>query len=113
METNEINKMLMAIQKDLTEISASTRSAHKRLDEQQKLITSVHDLAASVQVMAAEMAHIKCDVKDTRAQIDALEGHVTDIQQKPAKRWDNAVSHIITLIIGAVVAYVFQVLSTK
>lgn len=104
MET-ELNKTLMAIQKDLTEISASTRSAHKRLDEQQKLINSVHELAASVRVMAAELSHIKCDVKDTQTQIDTLEGHVTDIREKPAKRWDNAVSHVITLLIGAAFAY--------
>lgn len=72
------------VRERLTAVESSVKSLHKRVDKQE-------DLLENIRSMVVEM-------KNMREDINRLDGKVTEIEQKPAKRWES----IIAAIIGAV-----------
>jgi glycerol-3-phosphate dehydrogenase len=75
----------------------SKSNAH-RLDSLEKDTKAIHDIAISVQVMAAELKH----------QGEKLEEVVSDVKglkSEPVDRWKDICKSVITAIIAAVVGY--------
>ena len=59
---------------------------------------ALQKLATSVAVMAEQIKTMNGNVVTLTAKVDKLE-------EKPAKRWDNLVGQIITLIVAGVVGF--------
>lgn len=93
MDNNEILK----IERELSELSASAKQAHKRIDELQLVTKAFYDLASDVKVMVNEMTNMKKDIKEIKADID--EYH----HQEPNKLIFNVKNAIITGVVGAIV----------
>ena len=64
----------------------SSKSAHKRIDNMERLTESVYTLATETKQMREEMNEIK--------------DRVTNIEEKPSKRWDLVVTTIITAVVS-------------
>jgi|GEM_PF-1849647 len=116
-----------------TEVSAA--SAHKRLDNLDKLTNSVYTLASSVEGMSAEvkgMMQIMVGVRESqrdqgkrlgklektveglpwlKERLDDKAGKLDEVRQEPAKKWKAVVGYVIggvvTLIIGFLVGGLF------
>lgn len=96
----------LQIERELNEIRAKQAAAdeqHKtifrRLDQQDKLLETVHTLATSVSVMSNEQGQLK-------SAVDGLRGDVEEIKSKPAKRWEGVVEKIIFTVIGALATFI-------
>ena len=70
----------------LTALEQSSKSAHKRIDNMERLTESVYTLATETKLMREEMI----DLKD----------RVTSNEEKPSKRWDLVVTTIITAVVS-------------
>ena len=70
----------------LTALEQSSKSAHNRIDNMERLTESVYTLATETKLMREEMN----DLKD----------RVTSIEEKPSKRWDLVVTTIITAVVS-------------
>ena len=79
MEANE-----KEIYERLTAAESSVKSLHKRVDKQEDLIENIRSMVV--------------EMKNMREDINRIDSKVTEIEQKPAKRWES----IIAAIIGAV-----------
>lgn len=66
----------------------------RRMDNLEKLTESVNKLAISVERLTAQQA-------TTDTQIETLTGDVSELKEKPGKRWDLVVTALITAIISA------------
>lgn len=42
-------------------------------------------------------------IKDLKEKLTKVENDITEIKEKPAKRYDNIVTYIITTIVGAII----------
>ena len=60
----------------------------------------IHQLATSVAVMAEQM-------KSMNQKVDTMTEKVSELEGKPAKRWDALVASIISVGVGAVIGAVF------
>ena len=96
MDNNEILK----IERELSELSASTKQAHKRIDELQLVTKAFYDLASDVKVMVNEMTNMKKDINDIKSNID--EYH----HQEPNKLMFNVKNSIVVSIVGAIVGVI-------
>ena len=65
-----------------------------RMDKLEKLTESVNKLAISIERLTNQQA-------TTEGQITALTSDVSELKEKPAKRWDLVVTAVITAIISA------------
>jgi len=75
----------------LAHIEESLKSAHKRIDSIETLTKSVYELASSIKTM-------QHDITD-------MSGRLKTIEDKPAKRWDLAITTVITTLIGIAIGY--------
>lgn len=85
---------------DVAEIKKDLRGVWRRIDEQMKLASSVHELTVKVERQGVELNNL----------VEKLTELVDDIRQmkeKPARRWEAAVSQIIGMVIAAVAGFLF------
>ncbi len=82
----------------LTAGEESIKSAHKRIDNLERLADSVNNIAISTSQIATETKALREDYTKADKRIGALEG-------KPIKRYEAFVTSILTAIGGALVGY--------
>lgn len=75
-----------------------SKSNTHRLDKLEESTDAINQLANSMAAMAEKQTHIG----DT---VDKLDGKVTALEQKPAKRWDGLVEKAIWAVVAAVIAF--------
>ena len=87
------------IEHRLTEVEARSKSNMKRLDEMEKRQDNLDELVTTVKVLAVREEAVEKDVKEIKSDVKS-------ITSKPAKRWDNLVNQIITIIVAALAGFV-------
>lgn len=85
----------------LSAVEESAKSAHKRLDELISLNDSVKNLAISTAKMAEQMKTLT----DNSAKLDQK---ISDLELKPARRWETVAMQIVQLLIAGVVGYLLS-----
>ena len=73
----------------------------RRMDNLEKLTESVNALAISVERLTSQQA-------TTEHQVETLTSEVTEIKEKPAKRWDTVIAAIISALVGAGIALLIK-----
>lgn len=89
----------------LAEVDARSKSNTHRLDTVERNAEALHELAASVKVMAGEL---KCQgdaVEEIKEDVTNLGHKVDSIEKKPAKRWEGIVDKLIWGVVGALLAF--------
>ena len=85
----------------LSAVEEAAKSAHKRLDELISLNDSVKNLAISTAKMAEQMKTLT----DNSAKLDQK---ISDLELKPARRWETVAMQIVQLLIAGVVGYLLS-----
>lgn len=50
------------------------------------------------------------DIKDLKAKLTKVENDITEIKEKPVKRYDSIVTYIITTIVGAIIGAIITLI---
>lgn len=90
--------MDMEHERRLTQVEGLADRNAQRLDEMERRQDNLDDLVGTVKVLALREENVEKDVKEIKSD-------VKELANKPAKRWDNLVSQIITLVVAAVVGF--------
>ncbi len=97
--------MTEGVEERLAAHEEGLKSCKRRLDVVEKQQDAIHDLAASIKVMASEQKHQTEAINLVRKDVTRLEGKVDVLETKPAKRWDGLVDKLIWGVVGAVLAF--------
>ena len=89
------------IEHRLTEVEARSKSNTKRLEEMEKRQDNLDELVSTVKVLAVREERVEGDVQEIKTD-------VKELKNKPAKRWDNLVTQIITIIVAALAGYILS-----
>ena len=89
----------------LAEVDARSRSNTHRLDTVERNSEALHELAASVKVMASELKRQGDAVEEIKDDVTALGRKVDGIEKKPGKRWEGLVDKLIWGVVGAILAF--------
>ena len=81
MEEKYIQMLIEAVQ--------STKSAHKRLDKVEKNIEEIKNLTIAVKEIAME-------TKASREDVNDMNSRLKEVEEKPARNWENLSKTIIT-----------------
>ena len=76
-------------------------SLKHRMDEVERIVDAVHNLAI-------EMARQTEEIKHMNKSIQQLNKDVSELKEKPANRWDNLINTLIGAIAGAAAALFFK-----
>lgn len=83
----------------LTEVEDRSKSNTHRIDKLEERQNKLDELVGTVKVLAVREGNVESDVKEIKKDVKRL----TD---KPAMRWDNLVTQIITILVAAVVGFI-------
>lgn len=83
----------------LTEVEALAESNERRIGECEKRQNNLTELVGTVKALAVKEERVECDVKEIKRDVKSL-------TNKPAKKWDDLVSQIITILVAAVVGFI-------
>lgn len=83
----------------LTEVEERSKSNTHRLDEMEKRQDDLDELVSTVKVLAVREENVENTVKEIKSDVKSLTG-------KPAKRWDNLMNQIITIIVAAIAGFI-------
>ena len=84
-----------AVKAELERLRDEDKRQNHRIEELEKISTTIQELAISVHTLAHDMAGMLAEQKEQGKRLDALEA-------APGKKWNNAVDKIIDIIIGAI-----------
>lgn len=91
--------MDIQIEHRLTEVEDRSKSNTHRLNELEKRQDNLDDLVSTVKVLAVREEAVENDVKEIKSDVKSL-------ASRPAKRWDNLINQIITIIVAAVAGFI-------
>ena len=75
--------------KIVTENTESCKSAHRRIDKIESEIKAIKELTIAVEKIAME-------TKATREDVNDMNSRLKDVENKPAKNWENLSKTILT-----------------
>ena len=90
--------MEVKIEHRLTEVEERSKSNTHRLDEVEKRQGDLENLVGTVKVLAVREERMETDVKEIKADVKSL-------TEKPAKRWDDLVGKVISVVVGALIGF--------
>lgn len=97
--------MADGVEERLASAEEGLKSCKRRLDVVEKQQDAIHDLAASIKVMASEQKHQTEAINLVRKDVTRLEGKVDVLETKPAKKWEAIVDKLVWGVVGAVLAF--------
>ena len=101
-----MEKTIQQIEKELGQLDASTKQAHKRIDELQLVTKAFYDLASDVKVMVNEMSNMKKDI--THIKEDIEEYHHKEPNKLIFNVKNAVVVGIASALLGAIITLVLK-----
>ena len=136
MSNEQMAELVLQHSREITALQESTKSAHHRIGENNKITASVSELAKSITEMTAEIKHLakRVDTSIERIEdgqkaqgerigevekailllnraekyIEKHEKRLEAIERAPAHKWDKLTGFVTAGIISAVVTYVMS-----
>lgn len=99
MTTEELTQKIIEVDERVTRHTEQLKTVFNQITETRKMADSVHDLATSVKLLTQGQTNIG-------EKVDNLTRDVDEIKNRPAKKWDNASTVVITAIITAVITFI-------
>lgn len=97
-DMTEVVKVDLQHEQRLTAVEERSKSNTKRLNKLEQTTAVIHRIASSVERLA--------DKQETVAEsVERLDGKVTALEQKPAKRWESLAEKVIWAVVAAVIAF--------
>ena len=91
--------MEVNIEHRLTEVEELAKSNTHRLDELERRQDNLDDLVGTVKVLAVREEAVEKDVREIKTDVKSL-------TSKPAQRWENLVTQIIIILVGAIAGFI-------
>lgn len=87
------------IEHRLTEVEGRSKSNAHRLDDMEKRQDNLDELVGTVKVLAVREEAVENDVKEIKSDVKSL-------TSKPAQRWENLITQLITIVVAAVAGFI-------
>jgi len=105
MDTEELTRKVIALDEVSVRHTEQIKTCFTQIAETKSVTDSVYKLATTVEILALELQSTNKELKSTNVKIDKVSNEVEEIKEKPAKRWDNLITLVITAIVTAVMTY--------
>ena len=93
--------MELNIEHRLTEVEERAKSNQHRIEKLETSTEALNRLASSMEVMAEKQERVA-------DAVDELDGKVTALEQKPAKRWEELINKLILMAVTAIATWFFS-----
>ena len=135
--TNEgLTDQVIKLTQEIAAMRESMKSAHKRIDDNDRITEGIHEIAASVKSLALQvklltervdkniekletgqksqgerlgaLERTNAKLSDIEETVEEQEKRIDAIEKEPATKWKTLVSQVIAIIVAAIVGYVLS-----
>ena len=92
-------------EKRLTAVEELSKSNTLRLNKLEESTEAINRLATSMEVMAERQERVAEKQEAVAKTVEKLDGKVTALEQKPAKRWDGLWDKALGALVGGLVTF--------
>ena len=107
MNMEQITEQVIANGKEIARVHESVKSAHHRIDENDRITEGIHKLAANVEALALQVKMLAGEMRDAIDRIESGQKsqgeRIGKLEAEPAGKWRALVTQVISLVIAAVV----------
>ena len=107
MTTEQLMSTVLKHNGEIAGMQEKLSSAHKRIDENDRIIEGVHKLASNVEALALQVKHLTDRIENSVTRLEAglkAQGErIGVLEKEPADKWRKLVAQIISLAVAAVV----------
>ena len=96
----------------VTGLKVEMQNILTRLDKLENLTESIHNLAKGVAVLSEKQTNTENIIKGIADDVGNLTSEVSELKDKPAKRWDTIIAALVAALVGAFVAWVIKTSTT-
>ena len=89
----------------LAEVDQRSKSNTHRINEFEEKLDDLNRLVTAMEVLAVEQKHIAENIASMRSDVNTLKNQVKEIEEKPAKKWDDLVAKVIWALVAAVITF--------
>lgn len=97
MNEQQMHEFVLNATKELSALWESTKSAHKRIDESDKVTSGIHKLSASIAGMTAEMKGIAERMEESNVHMTSSIDRITEGQKLQGERIGNIEKAVLTI----------------
>ena len=97
----------------ITEVEQRSKSNTKRIDRLEEANEALTNLTSSVRELVIKQNYTKESIDKLDKRVSGIGIRIDNIEQKPAKRWDNIVEKIILTIIALLIGFIFAKIGVK
>ena len=113
MDDTQLSSMVMQNTKDIAQLKSDVNSAHRRIDENDRLTKGIHQLAENVAAMSVEVKmlteKVDTSIEEIKIGLKAHGERLTAIEKEPAEKWNKlswlVIGGIVTAIVGFIVGH--------
>ena len=96
------------IKMDIQEIGAALARQEEQIKGLDRRMSNLEKLTESVNALAISVERLTNQQQTTDNQLETLTDDVTELKEKPAKRWDMVITAIISALVGGGIAYLIK-----
>ena len=96
------------IRMDIQEIGAALARQEEQIKGLDRRMSNLEKLTESVNALAISVERLTNQQQTTDNQLETLTDDVTELKEKPAKRWDMVITAIISALVGGGIAYLIK-----
>lgn len=94
----DLEKIVSDLQQKMAAAEEQHKTLFRRIEKTEKIAESVSELALSMRDLANAQQH-------TDEKLTGLCKDVSEIKQKPAKRWETLTMDIMKVVVGGVIGF--------
>ncbi len=117
MTPEQITGKMLDLSEELASVRENIKSAHKRIDDNDRITAGIHEIAASVQSLALQVKLLtdKMDesVENLKGSIRSQGEHIGALEKEPAQKWKGLVKQVIEILVAAAVGAALAVITGK
>lgn len=107
MTTDQISTEMMRQAGEIRALWESAKSAHRRIDENDRVTEGIHRLAVNMEVMAEQLRALAERIDAAIERVEASQRsqgeRIGALEKEPAQKWKSFVKQVFNLIVAAIV----------
>ncbi len=97
----QIAQSMADVRERISALEQDEKSVHRRLDNLECMVDSIHKLASSSVELAAELKAMRKDVND-------IDKRVEKIESIPSRRCETVIKAFLTAFVGGIIGYIVK-----
>lgn len=110
MNTEQLTEQVLKHNGDIAALGENVKSAHKRIDENDRITDGIHKLAANVEALALQVKLLTEDMKNNMIKFESglkSQGErIGVLEKEPGGKWKALTAQIVSIVVAAVMAVI-------